>query len=63
MSDMLSNIYNINNVDFYCDECYEAETQEEAENKAIEEFEKQTKMYAIDCNSIPPKKTTYRLAK
>lgn len=49
------------------DECYEAdieaETQEEAEDKAIEEFEKQTKMYAIDCESIPPKKRTYRLAK
>lgn len=49
------------------DECYEAdieaETQEEAEDKAIEEFEKQTKMYAIDCELIPPKKRTYRLAK
>lgn len=49
------------------DECYEAdieaETQEEAEDKAIEEFEKQTKMYAIDCEPIPPKKRTYRLAK
>lgn len=49
------------------DECYEAdieaETPEEAEDKAIEEFEKQTKTYTIDCEPFLPKKRTYRLAK
>lgn len=49
------------------DECYEAdieaETQQEAEDKAIDEFEKQNKTYAVDIYPIEPKKKTYRLAK
>ena len=49
------------------DECYErdieAETQQEAEDKAFDEFEKQDKIYAVDIYPIEPKKKTYRLAK
>lgn len=50
-------------LDEYYEADIEAETPEEAEDKAIEEFEKQTKTYAIDCEPILPKKRTYRLAK
>lgn len=49
------------------DECYEAdieaETQQEAEDKAFDEFEKQDKTYVVDSYPIEPKKKTYRLAK
>lgn len=50
-------------LDEYYEADIEAETPEEAEDKAIEEFEKQTKTYTIDCKPILPKKRTYRLAK
>ena len=50
-------------LDEYYEADIEAETPEEAEDIAIEEFEKQTKTYAIDCEPVPPKKRTYRLAK
>lgn len=50
-------------LDEYYEADIEAETPEEAEDKAIEEFEKQTKTYTIDCEPILPKKRTYRLAK
>lgn len=50
-------------LDEYYEADIEAETPEEAEDIAIEEFEKQTKTYAIDCEPIPLKKRTYRLAK
>ena len=49
------------------DGCYEAdieaETQQEAEEKAFDEFEKQDKTCAVDIYPIEPKKKTYRLAK
>ena len=49
------------------DECYEvdveADTQEEAEDIAFEEFENQEKTYAIESRPIALEKTTYRLAK
>ena len=50
-------------LDEYYEADIEAETPEEAEDKAIEEFEKQTKTYAVDIYPIEPKKRTYRLAK
>lgn len=50
-------------LDEYYEADIEAETPEEAEDKAIEKFEKQTKTYTIDCELILPKKKTYRLAK
>ncbi len=50
-------------LDEYYEADIEAETQEEAEDIAIGEFEKQPKTYAIDCKPIPIKKRTYRLAK
>lgn len=49
------------------DDCYdadiEAETEQEAEDKAFDEFEKQDKTYAVYIYPIEPKKRTYRLAK
>lgn len=41
----------------------EAETEQEAEDKAFDEFENQNKTYAVDIYPIEPKKRTYRLAK
>ena len=49
------------------DGCYEAdveaETEQEAEDKAFDEFDNQNKFYAVDIYPIEPKKKTYRLAK
>lgn len=49
------------------DECYEvdveADTQEEAEDIAFDEFEQQDKTYAIESRPIAPERTTYRLAR
>lgn len=46
-------------IDEYYEADIEAETQEEAEDKAIEEFEKQDKTYAVDIYPIEPKKRIY----
>lgn len=49
------------------DACYEvdveADTQEEAEDIAFDEFERQDKTYAIDSSPIAAERRTFRMAK